>query len=183
MVLPLLPQSSLSLHLHRAAQARLPLTFRITFPSPPRPSRSPEVTTPDSRSDGLNYYLFLFGFTTTTRRYKKSQGRQPRLQMSNRLRYLPTKHTRAASGMSTVGSRQGRRRAQLSGQRGPLTFNPTSATEGASWLVVLGRISIRKLKPPRVNGPERFLAKGLFIPQEENIGNSHCKDFSTMEKN
>lgn len=28
-----------------------------------------------------------------------------------------------------------------------------------------------------------FLAKGLFIPQEENIGNSHLKYFSTMEKN
>lgn len=77
MVLPLLPQSSLSLDLHRVAQARLPLTFRITFPSPPRPSLSLEVTTPDSRSDGLNYYLFLFGFTTATRQYRIHRADSP----------------------------------------------------------------------------------------------------------
>lgn len=77
MVLPRHPQSSLSLHLHWVAQAHLPLTFRITFPSPPRPSRSLEVTAPDSRSDGLNYYLFLFGFTMATRQYRIHRADSP----------------------------------------------------------------------------------------------------------
>lgn len=112
---------------------------------------------------------------------QKSQGGQPRLQMSNRLRYLPGKHTSVISGMSMVSSHQGRRRTWLSGRRGPLGFNLTSAIEGASWLVVLGIISMHQLKSPAVNGSELFLAKGLFIPQEENIGNFQLKYFSSMQ--
>lgn len=73
----LLHQSSLSLHLQRGDQARLPLTLGITFPSPLSPSHSPEVTTADSRSDGLNYYLFLFSFTTTTRRCRNQRAASP----------------------------------------------------------------------------------------------------------
>lgn len=100
--------------------------------------------------------------------------------MSNRLHYLPGKHTSVVSGASMVGSHQGRRRTWLSGQRGPLAFNLTSAKEGASWLAVLGVISMHQLKSPLVNGSELFLAKGLFIPQEI-IGNSHLKYFSSMQ--
>lgn len=48
--------------------------------------------------------------------------------------------------------------------------------------MVLGIISIYKLKLPGVNEAEHFLAKGLFMLQERNIGNSHLKYFSTMEK-
>lgn len=112
---------------------------------------------------------------------QKSQGRQPRLQMSNRLCYLWGKHTSVISGVSMVSSHQGRRRTWLSGWRGPLAFNLTSAMEGASWLVVLGIFSMHRLKSPTVNGSELFLAKGLFIPQEENIGNSQLKYFSSMQ--
>lgn len=123
-------QSSLSLHLHQGAQARLPLTSRITFPSPPRPSRSPEVTTPDSRSDSFNYYLFLFGFTTITRRHRNHRADNPGssrptvyaiYQPNTPVLYL------ACPRLVLI-----RRRTWLSGRRGPLAFNLTSATERAS---------------------------------------------------
>lgn len=74
-----LQESSLSLHLQRGDQARLPLTLRITFPSPPGPSRSSEVT-PADRSNRLNYYLLLFSFNTTTRwpRHCRAEAPGPR---------------------------------------------------------------------------------------------------------
>lgn len=153
MVLPLLPQSPLSLHLH---QASLPLTFRITFPSPLRPSRSPEVTTPDSRSGGLNYDLFLFGFTTTTRRYSNPRADSP----GSRCPTSPTicqPNTQSCIWHIHGGFPPGGGRGCWDGEA-QLAFNLTPATEGVSGLVVFGIISIHKLKP-RVNGAEHFFGK------------------------
>lgn len=124
-------QSSLSPHLHRGTQAGLPLTFRITFPSPPRPSRSPEATTPDSRSDGLNYYLFLFGFATITRRYRTHRAdsagsRCPTIyatyQPNTPVLYLVCPWPVLIGAGGGLGC----------WDRGPLAFNLTPALEGAS---------------------------------------------------
>lgn len=118
----LLHQSSLSLHLQRGDQARLPLTLGITFPSPLSPSHSPEVTTADSRSDGLNYYLFLFSFTTTTRRCRNQRAASPGSS-------CPATQTAAqargqvwwvlGAAVAQGGSPQSRSRPRPTGPRGP----------------------------------------------------------------
>lgn len=84
--------------------------------------------------------------------------------MSNHLRYLPAKHTSVVAGVSTGGSHQGRRGTRLSGRGGSLAFNLTSATEGASRLMVLGIISLYKLKPPSQRDRMFFGKRFVYSP-------------------
>lgn len=145
-----------------SAASKSPLDLQDHFPKPSESQPFPRGDNPDSRSGGLNYDLFLFGFTTTTRLYSNPRADSPGSR-------CPTIHTICQPNTQCCiwhvhgGFPPGGGRGCRDGEAQP-AFNLTSATEGVSGLVVFGIISIHKLKPPRVKGLNIFWQKVCLFP-------------------